>query len=200
MSARGGVQNVKMTNSAITSAHDMWMRIRIVMTSIAYIMMGHPGFLSWETFEELMEYFHELIFHRLDGQSPDIMFFNRAYLLTMNHWSNELRVTDCKLEGLITARTGWSHFWTNYQPSVRKASADEETGSAYDMSMLPDDVVERLHQVQALTKSLQGKVDKAEKTKKRNNKGEGKGANKGACKDGKTRRSYKKFKGAKNNQ
>ena len=78
------------------------MRIRIVMSSICYIMMGHPGFLLWETVEELMEYINDLIFHRLDGADPDVQFFNRAYLLTMNHWSNELRVADVQLEALCT--------------------------------------------------------------------------------------------------
>ena len=163
MSARGGVHNVKVSHSAVGTAHEMWIRIRIVMTSICYIMLGHPGFLSWETVEGLMEYLNELIFHRLDGQRPDIMFFNRAYLLTMNHWSNELRVTDCKLEGLIVARTGWSHFWTNYQPSMRLATEADSSATlsgTYDMSMLPADIVDRIDQVQSLTKQLQSQVDR----------------------------------------
>ena len=139
----------------------------MVMTSIYYIMTGHPGFLTWETVEDLMEYLNDLIFHRLDGLAPDVVFFNRAYLLTMNNWSNELRVSDCKLEALVLARTSWSHFWTNYQPSAGHTRSESSSASGYDLSMLPPDLVERVNQVQALTRSLQSKVDRTSGGQKR---------------------------------
>ena len=154
-------------------------RIRIVMTSIYYIMTGHPGFLNWETVEDLMEYLNDLIFHRLDGGAPDVVFFNRAYLLTMNNWSNELRVADCKLETLVLARTNWSHFWTNYQPSASAQRSEAVTSASYDLSMLPPDLVERVNQVQSLTRALQSKVDKAATGQKRRDE------DNGAAKDGK---------------
>ena len=171
-------------------------------------MTGHPGFLSWGTVEDLLEYLNDLIFHRLDGLAPDVVFFNRAYLLTMNNWSNELRVSDCKLEALVLARTSWSHFWTNYQPSTGQARADTGSTSNYDLSMLPPDLVERVNQVQALTRSLQSKVDRTSGGQKRkyeddnDDGGQGKKQVKGKGKGKGNKKGKQRFKtrGWKNNQ
>ena len=110
-----------------------------------------------------MEYLNDLIFHRHDGAKPDVRFYNRAYLLTMHHWSNELRISDCKLETLVQARTGWTHFWTNYTPSMSASSSSPAANGPYDMSMLPPDLIERVNQVAQITKSLstlQSRFDK----------------------------------------
>ena len=152
-----------------------------------------------------MEHLNDLIIHRLDGANPDVQFFNRAYLLTMNHWSNELRVADVQLEALVHARTGWAHFWTNYSPSSGGRGASSSTdsvGGAYYMSMLPPDLYEQVNQMSALTKSLQSKVDRqaVDKTKRKweapvdntkDVKGKGKNKNKGNGRGNK----FKKFRG-----
>ena len=157
MSSQGGISNISMSHVMVASAHDLWKRFRIIMSSVCYIMMAHVGFLNWETTEHLMEYVDELIFNRLDGYAPDVAFFDKAYLMTMNYWSNELRTKDsCTLEEMILARTGWVHFWTNYMPTAGPSNS----GAIADMNMLPADLVERVNQQQALTRSLQSQLAK----------------------------------------
>ena len=114
-----------------------------------------------------MEYLNELMFHRHDGARPDVRFYNRAYLLTMHHWSQELRVKDCTLETLVQARTGWTHFWTNFTPSVGAGSSSPAGAGAQDMAMLPPDLVERVNAMAQVTKALQSRMDKQAHAEKR---------------------------------
>ena len=51
MSRNVALQEIKQSHSAVSTAHELWIRIRIVMSSICYIMMGHAGFLQWEIVE-----------------------------------------------------------------------------------------------------------------------------------------------------
>ena len=104
-----------------------------------------------------MEYVDELIFNRLDGYAPDVAFFDKAYLMTMNYWSNELRTKDnCTLEDMVLARTGWVHFWTNYMPTA----GPNGTGALADVGRLPPDLVDQVNQQQALVRSLQSQLAK----------------------------------------
>ena len=168
MSKSGGVSEVKQAVSPVNTAHELWMRIRIVMCSICYIMLGHDGFLSLETVENLMEELNDLIFHRLEGGRPDVRFFNRAYLLTMHYWSNQLRLTDCSMESLVVAKTGWIHYWTNYTPSSNAAAGSSSASSSHDLSALPKDLMERVAHMQTVTKALQSRMDKQNHANKDN--------------------------------
>ena len=213
MSKTGSVSEVKQAISPVNTAHELWMRIRIVMCSICYIMLGHEGFLSLETVENLMEELNDMIFHRLEGGRPDVRFFNRAYLLTMHHWSNQLRLTDCSMESLVLAKTGWIHYWTNYAPSAGASAGSSGAAGAHDLSSLPKDLMERVAHMQTVTKALQSRMDKqafpardnkraypsaaggADKDNNKNKDGKNKGAGKGGNK--KKPNNYRKGRGNK---
>ena len=84
--------------------------------------------------------------------------------------------------------------------------ADSRRASNYDLSMLPPALVERVNQVQALTRSLQSKVDRTSGGQKRkyeddnNDGGQGKKQVKGKGKGNKKGKQRFKTRGWKNNQ
>ena len=200
MNRNGSVSEVKQVFSPVNSAHELWMRIRIVMCTICYCMLSVPNFLTWETTENLLEDLNDMIFHRLDSSRPDVRFHNRAYLLTMHQWSNQLRVSDCSLESLVLAKTNWSHFWTNYTPATGAAGSGS---SQNDLSGLPDDLLERINQVTSITKALQSRMDKQQSSLKRNydsQKSDGEGKGKGKNKDGKGKKKGPAWKRRKTNK
>ena len=161
VSAKGGVKEQTVSYTDVNSAHDLWMRMRIVLFTICYCTIGTPDFFPLQAMEVVIEYLNELIFHRLDAAAPDILFFNRAYLCSMNDWCNNLRTSDKTLKELTEARSSWTHFWTNYSPSSGHSGASSSTAPAgqIDMSMLPADLVARLNSTHALARSLQSRAD-----------------------------------------
>ena len=157
----GFVRKFSVTHSAVKNAHEMWMRIRCLMSTIAFCMIEDKTWLPYEKVESFMDYLNDLMFNRLDDKEPDLAFFNRAYLCTMNEWQQTIRNGSVSLGTLIEQRSVWSHYWTNYSPSSSSSSRSLNAGPSghIDMAMLPPDLVQKINNSWSLVRSLQSKGD-----------------------------------------
>ena len=164
----GMVKDVKGSYDMVKSLDDLYWRMQAVFSTVCYIMAKkkEPDWFGFEDVEGFMHYLRELLFKKYNGQRPSVAFFNRAYLTMMNEFCTEIRNYDVSLRDLIQGRSKWTHYWTNWT-----ADADSErsasTPGRMDMSMLPDDLVQKVQQAWSLARSNQSRLDSDKGPRKR---------------------------------
>ena len=167
MLSKNGVIDVSVPHTLVRSLRDLEWRIQAVFYSICYIMCAVKDWFPYEDLLVFLDTIHDLIYRRVDGNAPDVGWYNRAYLCSMDFFCNSIKLKGSTLVALTGNIGAWSHYWTHYVPYAGPGRS--ESGSAPggpDVSMLPSDLIQRVQQTWSIIKSLQSDRDKANHSKK----------------------------------
>jgi len=113
VSIKVGVITEPIEVGAIHSHHQLWIRMRADLSSIAFICIHMRDFFDFATCEDAMEAIHEFLYTTFDGSMAKIGFYIHSYMSTWKKWQGDVNRQGMTLRKTVADRNGWANYWTN---------------------------------------------------------------------------------------
>ena len=104
---------------------EMWMRLRALLNTIAYVSILRPDWFSYDDAEELADQILSWMNQKYDNRRLSLGFFHSAYISTFQFWFEEIRLRKVTLKSLVKEQSSYRSFWTQATPVNQPAPVKE---------------------------------------------------------------------------
>ena len=101
--------------------YELWLRVRALYTTVAYICIDKPAWFSFADAELMSDTVIEFLHRRYDGSRAPLDFFIKAYIAMSQGFAEQVKNENRTLSQVVRAKTEWTGLWTWSIHEVRRA-------------------------------------------------------------------------------
>jgi len=153
---------------------EVYTRARAWFITRAFVSIGNPGWFDLQTALFASEKILELVQYTSGGLAPPLSHFISAWAATINHFSEQVRISGEPVITFVKNTGSWEHKWSWSAPaSYAPAASDHHPKSAVTHSDLSKDVAMDVAQMQAQARYWQAIADRGRNEQAAKAKGKG---------------------------